>query len=154
MNRHSRDQWLLVRAGAQLCALPLEQVNETMRPQPVRPVSGAPHFVRGVAVLRGLPVPVIDAASMIGQTESTSRGSRFVALKTADRRVALAVDEVIGVRRIDEGALSDLPRLLAAASEQVVSAIGTLDAELLMVLESGKLVPETVWAAIEAERHR
>lgn len=154
MNRDSRDLWLLVRAGAQLCALPLEQVDETMRPQPVRAVSGVPHFVRGVAVLRGLPVPVIDAASAIGQPESTSRGSRFVTLKIADRRVAVAVDEVVGVRRIDEGALSDLPRLLAAASEQVVSAIGTLDAELLMVLESGKLVPEIVWAAIEAESNR
>ena len=125
-----------------------------MRPQRVRPVSGAPHFVRGVAVLRGLPVPVIDAASTIGQTASTSSGSRFVALRMADRRVALAVDEVIGVRRIEEGALSSVPRLLAAANEQVVSAIGTLDAELLIVLESGKLVPEMVWATIEAESPR
>jgi purine-binding chemotaxis protein CheW len=146
---------LLVRVGRQLCALPLQHVDETMRPQPVRAVAGVPRFVRGVAVIRGSPVPVVDAASaLLGGGELSSHVTRFVSLKTADRRVALAVDQVVGVRRIDRRHLSDLPPLLTAASEQVVSAIGTLDGELLIVLRSGKFVPDVVWSAIEAEQTR
>lgn len=143
------ELWLLVRAGGQLCALPLEHVDETMRPQPVRAVAGVPPFVRGVAMIRGLPVPVVDAASAIGQVEASSDGTRFVSLKIAERRVALAVDEVIGVRQINHSYLADVPPLLAGTSANIV-AIGALDSELLMVLRSGKLVPETTWTAIEA----
>jgi purine-binding chemotaxis protein CheW len=154
VTRHVPELWLLIRAGTQLCALPLEHVDETMRPQPVRAVAGVPPFVRGVAVIRGLPMPVVDAASAIGQAEPSSNGRRFVALKTGDRRVALAVDEVVGVRQINHSCLADVPPLLAGASEHVVSAIGMLDLELLMVLRSGKLVPEATWAAIEAGASR
>jgi purine-binding chemotaxis protein CheW len=128
--------------------MPLEHVDETMRPQPVHAVRGAPHFVCGIAVIRGIPVPVVDVASALGQ--STSQSTRFVTLKTAERRVALAVDDVVGVRTINANSISELPPLLSRASAEIVSAIGTLDAELLMVIRSARLVPETAWAAIEA----
>lgn len=140
---------LLVRVGAQLCALAIEHVDETMRPLPVRAVAGVPSFVRGVAVIRGMPVPVVDAASLLGQPEAASP-ARFVAVKALERRVALAVDEVVGVKRLDPEQLSRLPPLLAAASDQVVAAIGILDTELLMVLRSGKLVPDDARAALDA----
>ena len=150
MTDEVRERCLLVRVGTQLCALLLEHVAETMRPQPVRALAGMPPFVRGVAVIRGLPVPVVDAAAVLGEEGVASPATRFVALKAADRRVALAVDRVVGVRQLDRKQLSDLPPLLAAVSERVVSAMGTLDGELLIVLRSGKFVPESVWTAIEA----
>lgn len=148
MTKQPRELCLLVRAGRKLCALPLEHVDETMRPQPVHAVAGAPPFVRGVAVIRGTPVPVVDAAYALG--EEASHTTRFVTLRTADRCVAFAVDHVLGVSRIDRKAVADLPPLLAHANVDVVAAIGTLDAELLMVLRSARLVPEAVWAALEA----
>lgn len=154
MTSEASELWLLVRASGQLCALPLEHVDETMRPQPVRTVAGVAPFVRGVAVIRGVPVPVVDAASALGQAAASSTTKRFVALKTGERRLALAVDEVVDVRRIAPGLLANVPPLLAAASEQVLAAIGTLDSELLMVLRSGKLVPDATWAAIAAEGSR
>ena len=154
MTTDAGELCLLVRVGRQLCALPLQHIAETMRPQPVREIAGVPRFVRGVAVIRGIPVPVVDAASALCGGEPSSHVTRFVALKTADRRVALAVDQVVGVRQIDRQHLSELPPLLSAASEQAVSAIGTLDGELLMVLRSGKFVPDVVWTAIEAEDTR
>jgi purine-binding chemotaxis protein CheW len=150
VSTHAGELCLLVRAGGQLYVLPLEHVEETMRPLAVRAVAGVPPFVRGLAVVRGVPVPVVDAKCVCGKDKRSSDVTRFVALKVADRRIALAVDQVLGVRRIDRILLSDLPPLLSAAGEEVVSAIGTLDTELLMVLRSGKLVPEDVWKAIDA----
>lgn len=149
MRTEAGELCLLVRAGGQLCALPLEHVDETMRPQPVHAIAGAPHFVRGIAVIRGVPVPVVDVASALGAEES--QPTRFVTLRTADRRVAFAVDDVVGVRAIDEKSVSDLPPLLARASVRVVSAIGTLDTDLLMVIQTVRLVPEAVWSVLEAE---
>jgi purine-binding chemotaxis protein CheW len=140
---------LLCRVQSRLCALPLECVLETMRPLPIEPLSGAPQFVRGLAIIRGEPVPVVDTARLLG-TEET-RPARFVAVKAGARRVALAVDSVLGVRSIPAGSLQELPSLLGDAAADIVSAIGILDAELLLVLHSARLVPEEVWARLDAD---
>lgn len=147
MSTGAGELCLLVRAGRQLCALPLEHVAETMRLLEVRPVAGAPPFVLGVAVIRGVPVPVVDAVSVVAGDEPSAHVTRLVTLKTGDRRVALAVDQVIGVTRTDPATLSPL---LTNAHHDVVSAIATLDMELLMVLRAGALVSEDAWTMIQA----
>lgn len=121
-----------------------------MRPQPVRAFAGVPEFIRGLAVIRGAAVPVVDAASALFPEDGSSNPRRFVTLRTANRRLALAVDQVLGVRDIDASQLAELPPLLSGAREHAVSAMGTLDRELLMVLRSGRLVPDEVWTALDA----
>jgi purine-binding chemotaxis protein CheW len=102
----------------------------------------------GLSIIRGAPVPVVNATSLLGGKESLP--TRFVTVKTGDRRIALAVDAVLGVKAIQAASLQELPPLLRDASAEVVAAIGTLDAELLLVLRSVRLVPEPVWATLEA----
>jgi purine-binding chemotaxis protein CheW len=149
-----RAPCVLVRAGSWLCALPIGAVAETMRPQPVQVIAGLPEFLRGVAVIRGVPTPVVDLASLLGQEGTPSDASRFVTLKVAERRIALAVGSVVGVRLVDSSTLSDVPPLLRVTSEHVVSAIATLDGELLVFLQSARLLSEETWAAIEAGAHQ
>lgn len=128
---------LLVRVGVSLGALPLATVIETMRPLPVEPVSGAPPFVIGVAVIRGEPVTVVDLGRMIDPT-ATGAIARFVTLRVGDRRVAVALQDVLGVRSIPEADLRRMPPLLSQAAAGLVSALGTLDRQLLMVLDCGR----------------
>lgn len=151
MSTERRERWLLIRVRDHVCVLPLEHVSETMRPQPVRVVAGAPPFVRGVAVIRGAPVPVLDAAFLLLGEQPSGDETRFVSLRVADRQVALAVSEVLGVREIDKAHVSDLPPLLSPASAGVVAALGMLDSDLLLVLRAGRLVSEAVRAGINAE---
>jgi purine-binding chemotaxis protein CheW len=138
---------LLVRTGSRAAALPLENVAETMRPLPVEAVAGMPGCMRGLALIRGLPVPVIHLGSLLGAEEGATT-TRLVTLRVGDRRVALEVDAVLGVRELDPALLQELPLLLRGASAGVVEAIGTLDAELLLVLKASRLVPAEVWQAL------
>jgi purine-binding chemotaxis protein CheW len=73
-----------------------------------------------------------------------------VTVKAGQRRIALAVDAVIGVKTIPPGVLDDLPSLFQRSDTDAVAAVGTLDSELLLVLRSARLVPEGTWAAIDA----
>lgn len=75
---------------------------------------------------------------------------RFVTVRAGDRRVAVAFDSVLGVRPIPAGSLHELPLLLRDARAELISAIGALDGELLLVLRSARLVPEDVWNGLEA----
>lgn len=128
---------LLCRVRSRSCALPLSNVIETMRPLPVELVSGAPRFLLGVSVIRGEPIPVIGARRLLGDPDGDP--GRFVTLRTGDRTVALAVDEVLAVRSVQELRVSKLPPLLRDVDSRLISAIGVLDAELLVVLSAARL---------------
>jgi len=127
----------------------LEDVREIMRPLPIEPLSGSPPFVLGLAVVRGFPVPVLDAGRLLNSTASSSP-LRFVSLKLGERTASLAVDAVLDVCALDAGVLSGIPPLLREAGSEIVAAVGSLDAELLLVLEAARLVPDSVWNAMQA----
>ncbi len=141
---------LICRVLDRLCALPVQRVVETMRPLPIEPVPAATPPVLGVAVVRGAAVPVVDLAWVVA--ERAARPTRFVTVNADGRSVALAVDAVVGVRTLPPEALRDLPPLLRDALAGAIESIGTLDAQLLMLLHLGRLVPEVVWHALETAR--
>ncbi|HEX3346425.1 MAG TPA: chemotaxis protein CheW [Polyangiaceae bacterium] len=143
---------LVFRVRDRLCTLPLEHVVETMRPQPVKAVAGAPPYVAGIALIRGSALPVVDVARLLdvsaAPTSTSDDAARFVTVRAAHRTVALAVDAVVGVRGLTPGAFRDLPPLLRDAAPGGVTTIASLDAELLVVLDAARIAP----AASLAER--
>ena len=151
MNREEEgDRFLLCRIGSCIGGLAVKDVRETMRPLPIEPLSGAPSFVLGLAIVRGSPTPVIDAGRLLGS--SSSSPARFISLKLEERAAVLAVDAVLDIRVLPKGVLVDTPPLLREADQRLVSVIGTLDARLLVVLEAARLVPDAVWSSIELEK--
>ncbi len=119
-----------------------------MRPLPVEPIAGVPSFLLGLAVIRGSVVPIVDAASLL--SGKSSRPTRFVTVRAGHRRIAVAVDTVLGIRSIPSGSLAALPLLFEDALTGP-SAVGTLDSELMLVVHGARLVPEHVWASIDAD---
>jgi purine-binding chemotaxis protein CheW len=134
--------YVLCRVRERWCAIPIDHVAEIMRPQPVTALTAAPSFVLGLALIRGQPSPVVDAGQLFGGPER-SLHTRFLSLKTGRRTTMLAVEAVAGVRRLPSG-LGELPPLLREASTVAVAAVRALDSELLRVLNSARLVPESV----------
>jgi purine-binding chemotaxis protein CheW len=120
-----------------------------MRPLAIEPLAAMPPFLLGVSVIRGAPVPIVDAGKLLGSTTPT-RPRRVVTLKVGERLVGLAVDSVLGVHLIEVASLNEVPPLLHRVGDDTVSAITQLDAELLLVLRSARIVPESVWAAIDS----
>jgi purine-binding chemotaxis protein CheW len=143
------DRFLLCQIGSAFGALALEHVREVMRPLPIDPLDGMPPFVLGLAIVRGVPTPVIDAGRLLGVISSPT-AARFVLLKLGERSAALAVDAVLEVCSMPPGTVADIPPLMRETKSDLVSAIGALDSELLVVLEAARLVPESVWHALNA----
>ena len=135
--------FVVVTVGSCLCAVPIADVVETMRPLPVEPIAGAPSFVCGIAILRGIPVPVVDLGLLLAVP--AMRGARFVALRLGERRVAMKVDDVVGVRRLQTSTLLEVPSLLGGVGTELVEALGTLDTQLLMVLRASRILPTETW---------
>jgi purine-binding chemotaxis protein CheW len=140
---------LVVGVHTHVCALPLMQVIETMRPLPVEPIAGVPSFVRGVSIIRGVPTPVVDLGALVGMPGGVA--GRFVTLRVDERQVALSVDRVLGVHHLDSSTIQKLPPLFQKASKDVIEAMGTLDTQLLVVLRQGWALPDEVWKALAVD---
>jgi purine-binding chemotaxis protein CheW len=138
---------LLVRIPGAVCGLMVGDVVETMRPLPVEPLANVPDFIRGIALIRGAAVPVIELAALF-QAHSTGPITRFLTVRVGERCVALAVESVIGIAELDENRFAEMPPLLKSARTESIEAIGTLDAELLVLLRASRLVPEPAWKNI------
>jgi purine-binding chemotaxis protein CheW len=144
------DAFLVCRSGTRLCALPLENVVETMRPLPVNPIPTMPPFLMGVAIIRGAVSPVVNVARLVDDTSDTLP-TRFVTLKLGTHTVAFAVDDVLGIRALNADLVEGIPLLLHAVENSNVAAITVLDAELLLVLQSARVIPEDVWETLDSE---
>jgi purine-binding chemotaxis protein CheW len=131
---------LLARAGDVTCAIPIASVVETMRPLPIEVIGGVPAYVRGLAIVRGEPTLVVDTARLLGRDEPDPP-SRFVVVRTGERRIALLFDEVIGVRPIVPAMLSALPPVVRSVASDAIAAVGVVDAALLTLLETASIVP-------------
>lgn len=139
---------LVAKAGKTICAFPLANVIETMRPLQASPLPDVPSFVRGVSIIRGLPTPVVDLGVLIDASDTTNT-ERFLCVQYHHQRIALAVSKVFGIHHVEMGTWDDLPALLEHSLPEFVQTIGTIDSQLLLVLGASKLLPLELWTRLE-----
>jgi purine-binding chemotaxis protein CheW len=147
-NRSRKECLLVVRSSTRVFAFPLTSVFEVTRPLPIEPVPGTPPFLLGLAVIRAIPVPVIDLAKLVGIPKAVSI-DRFVVLGRGSRRVAVAAEEVIGLREIENSRLWSLSPILAEADSSVMTSVSVNDCSLLFVLQAARMVPDAFWRDLE-----
>jgi purine-binding chemotaxis protein CheW len=142
-------QSLVFRADTHLAAIGLEHVTEVLRPLPVEGLAGVPPYVRGICVLRGRPVPVVDIGLLLGGERMAGEvhDARFVGVRTGPQTAVLAVDTVVGIRDVPMERLHDLSSVTGSVACTAVGAIGR---EPLLLLETGRVIPDSVWDALEA----
>jgi purine-binding chemotaxis protein CheW len=130
---------LLCRVADLHCAIPGARVIEVMRALAIDPLSGMPPFMLGLSIIRGAPVPIVDAGALLNA--ANSRAVYFVTIDVGGQPVALALDQIIGLRRIAEHAFAPLPALLKNVADDAVAAIRARDGDLLLLLDTARLVP-------------
>ncbi len=142
---------LVFRARDRACAMPIAAVDETMRPWRIDPMPRSHPAAVGVARVRGLPTPVVDVGLLLG-SRLPPAFTRLVILRLRNRRAALAVESVLGIRWLHPGQLQPLPPLLQPDGDELVAELGALDEELLLLLQAGRLLPDELWTAPPEQR--
>jgi purine-binding chemotaxis protein CheW len=90
-----------------------------------------PPIVLGISIVRGSPVPVVDLGMLL-RGKPAPKVDRFEVLRSGDRRIALAVESVLGIRSLSS----------------TIQSVGALDSELLIALDAQQLAPSEVWKLI------
>jgi chemotaxis signal transduction protein len=122
--------------AGQAFGLPIRSVKETLPARPLTHVCLVPPIVAGLMNLRGEVVAVLDLARMVGLPRvSGNSDSSVVILRApeswsgrAQERAAcgLAVDRLLGVRDVDDGALRDPPPSLDAEGASYLRGVAAV----------------------------
>jgi purine-binding chemotaxis protein CheW len=121
-----------------------------MRPLVINSFPGTPGFVAGISVIRGVLTPIVDLKALLENTDGGGTFSRFVLMKVGGRQVAIAVDNVVGLRNLNSAELGELPPMLRDVAAGLIEVIAARDAQFLMVLRAASIVPDEVWTALAA----
>jgi purine-binding chemotaxis protein CheW len=133
-------------AAKQLCTfhvgegyfgIPVEQVQEVVRPQPITPVPLAPKVVRGLINLRGQILTAIDLRYRLGLGEPGDPAKLMnVVVRTGDSPVSFLVDEIGEVLDVDESAFEAPPETLQGDMRALIGGAYKLQGRLLLTLST------------------
>src|SRR5574341_1282547 len=98
------------RVGGEDYAVDIMRVREIISPLPVTPVPRAPAFIEGVIRLRAEVIPVVDVRKRFGLPATPpTRKTKYVVVRIGGRRLALVVDEVTEVVRLQRSEIRPAP---------------------------------------------
>ena len=94
-------------------AVELERVQRVLRMVAVTPLPKAPDVILGVFDLHGELLPVASLRRRFRYSDRAVQSTdRLIVVKTQRRRIALAVDDVVGVQAIDYATISQADQLV------------------------------------------
>ncbi|HEY3973695.1 MAG TPA: chemotaxis protein CheW [Candidatus Sulfotelmatobacter sp.] len=122
-----------------LFGVPVPEVQEVIRYQPITPVPLAPPAVVGMINLRGQIVLAIDLRHRLA-LEKRCEGElpMNVVVRTPDGAVSLLVDEIGDVIEVDHSTFEAPPETLRGAVRAMILGVHKLDHRLLHLLDTGK----------------
>jgi purine-binding chemotaxis protein CheW len=129
--------------GAAEYVIPVRDVLQMETFGGATPVPGAPAYVAGVIQVRGRVVPVVDLRARFGLPGiEHTLDSRVVVAEQAGRVVGLLVDRAREVVPLSSEQLEPPPAMVAAQSGGFVTAIASLGARIVMLVDVPTLIGE------------
>jgi purine-binding chemotaxis protein CheW len=121
--------------------IPVEQVQEVVRPQPITPVPLAPNVVRGLINLRGQILTAIDLRCRLGLGEPGDQSKLMnVVVRTDDSPVSFLVDEIGEVLDVDDDTFEVAPETLQGDMRELIRGAYKLDGRLLLALSTERTI--------------
>jgi two-component system chemotaxis sensor kinase CheA len=128
---------LVVRSAGDPYALQLDRVDRTFKLEEVTTTTtaGAP-----VAVLEDCAVPIVSLAESFNRPVSTDGAKFMVTVRSADRQIALVVDEMVGRRELVTRPVPERIRMDSPVSGGAVLASG----EIAFIVDCEELIRRTL----------
>jgi purine-binding chemotaxis protein CheW len=136
-------QLVAFRVGPQEFALDILQVERILRYERPAPLPKAPAFLEGVVRYEDGAVPVVDLRKRLELPDPVREETRLVVLNLEDQRVAIVVDEVLEVMRVDSTTITPPSPVVRGLAAPYIAGIITRGNRTIVLLNVGRLLTAT-----------
>ena len=143
MNLEDQIQLVAFRVGSQEFALEILQVERILRYERPAPLPRSPDFLEGVVTYDGIPVPVVDLRKRLELPAPIDEQTRLMVLALEDQRVAVIVDEVREVLRVDSTTIIAPPPIVRGLAAAYIAGLVTRGERMLILLQAARLLSST-----------
>ena len=133
-------QFVAFRVGPQEFAVNIFQVERILRYERPAMLPGTPDFLEGVVRYGGGVVPVVDLRKRLSVPAESREEVRMMVLELETQRVAIVVDQVLEVLRIDAGIISAPPPMVRGLAAQYISGIVARPDRTIVLLNAARLL--------------
>ena len=149
------NEFLTFRLGAESYGIEILKVQEIRGYEAPTAIANAPAFIKGVINLRGVIVPILDLRIKFRLSEAKyDEFTVAIILNIAGRVVGVVVDAVSDVLTLAPGAISATPEFASATFDtRYITGLGTVDEQLLILLDIEKLMTGADMALVDGATH-
>ncbi|GAB6072368.1 chemotaxis protein CheW [Venenivibrio stagnispumantis] len=132
-------EFLVVKLEDEIIGISLKEVLEISKLLEIFEVPLSESYIKGVINLRGEIIPVVSLKEKIGLEEKTA-SNRLVIVETKLGKIALLVDAVLGVTKIEEDALEQNP--MTSIYSDYISNVALSNFGFMSILDLSKVFKE------------
>jgi purine-binding chemotaxis protein CheW len=143
MNSGDDIQVVTFRVGRQEFAFDILQVERILRYTAPSPLPKAPRFLEGVMQYGDGAVPVLDLRKRFELEASIGEETRLMVLELETQRVAVLVDEVREVMRVDTTTITAPGPMVSGLAGAYISGIITRPGRTIIIINARKLLSAT-----------
>jgi purine-binding chemotaxis protein CheW len=136
-------QVVTFRVGRQEFAFDILQVERILRYAEPSPLPKAPEFLEGVLPYGQSAVPVIDLRKRFELDASIREETRLMVLGLEAQRVAVLVDEVVEVLRVDSTTIAAPGPVVSGLAAEYIAGIIARPERTIIILNARKLLSST-----------
>lgn len=119
-------------------SIPILKVQEIINLPQITKMPQSPHYIEGVANLRGRIIPIVNLKKLAGLNGGDVAGEKVIVVTSGRMIFGVLVDGITGVVNIEESNI-DPPSDFNAAN--IVSGVAKVEEKLVVMLDTKKLVP-------------
>lgn len=143
-------QVVTFRVGPQEFAFDILQIERILRYEPPARLPQSPDFLEGVVQYAGGAVPVVDLRKRFELEAPIREETRLMIVDLGDQRVAVVVDEVREVMRVDSRTIAAPGPMVRGLAAAYISGVIIRPARTIIILNGRKLLSATERLALSA----
>ena len=140
MNTGDDVQVVTLRVGRQEFAFDILQVERILRYSPPSPLPKAPEFLEGLMPYGETAIPVIDLRKRFELDAPIREETRVMVLELENQRVAVLVDEVREVLRVDSTTIAPPGPVVSGLAAVYIAGIISRPERTIILLNARKLL--------------
>jgi purine-binding chemotaxis protein CheW len=133
-------QFVAFLVGPQEFALNIFQVERILRYERPSALPQSPDFLEGVIRYAGGVAPVVDLRKRLELPDPVREETRIMVLELEAQRIAIVVDQVLEVLRVDAAEITPPPPMVRGLAAQYISGIIARDKRTIVVLNAARLL--------------